>query len=144
MSDNKKISKTIEQARNRKTNRPTYIIKMNERFVKWTGIEDEDSLDALDYLSGDLFFEMRKLTSILCDANEKTEKELVKKIRTDIQDKEKAEELVSEVRAEMSANKIIIKDRIDASWRDIVDKQKTGIDKLSIVIIRYKEFKNDK
>lgn len=129
-------SSVIEQAPHRVKNRPTYIVNMKARWVQWTDIDDEEVTEAIDYLSGDLFFEMRKLTAVLCASNEKAVEEICNRLDDILPDelKEKARQIVE---TKLNANKLDIKDKLDASWRDIIDKQKVGLDKISIVVNRH-------
>ena len=90
---------------------PSYMKVYKEKFEKWTGIEDADADEALNDFSGDLYLEMRKLTSKLC---------------TECEQRELPEEF-----------KQFSKDLIDETWRNIIDHQKIGLDKLCIVIKRY-------
>lgn len=91
--------------------KPSYIKMMEEKFTKWTGIEDEDAHEAIDDFSGDLYLEMRKLTSKICTECEQS--------------------------GVSDDTKQIFKDMIDETWRNIIDHQKIGLDKLCIVIKRY-------
>ena len=91
-----------------KKQKPGYLISMEEKWVKWTGIEDPEVFEALNDFSGDLFLEMRKLTARVCEI---------------IESKEYPDEFKNQV-----------KDLIDETWRNIIDRQKIGLDKLCIVV----------
>jgi len=93
-----------------KKQKPSYLIAMEEKWVKWTGIDDVDAFEALNDFSGDLFLEMRKLTSKIC---------------TECEEKGVPEE-----------TKEKMKEMIDEAWRNIIDHQKIGLDKLCIVVKR--------
>ncbi len=122
--------------RNRKNSRPTYIKDMYSKWVKWTEIDDDEIAEGLDYMSGDLYFEMRKLTSRACQQNERALSEMAKKLDKYFNDREKLREVFEIINLEMEGLKKGTKGLIDASWRDIVDKQKVGLDKVCIVIVR--------
>jgi len=125
---------------NKKDGRPHYLFELEKRWVRWTDIQDPDILEALDYLSGDLFFEMRKLTSQSCLMNEETEKKLIRKLDSALGlqgDREKLREVGQIVFDCMRGEKENLKGLIDKSWRDIVDKQKVGIDKVCIVVTKH-------
>ena len=128
------------QSFNKKDGRPHYLFELEKRWVKWTDIQDPDVLEGLDYLSGDLFFEMRKLTSQVCLANEEAEKRLVRRLDSLLNlqgDRAKLREVGEIVLKTMAEEKASMKSLIDKSWRDIVDKQKVGIDKVCIVVTRH-------
>ena len=93
-----------------KKQKPSYLIAMEEKWVKWTGIEDADAFEALNDFSGDLFLEMRKLTSKICTECE------TKGVNDETKDQ--------------------FKEMIDETWRNIIDHQKIGLDKLCIVVKR--------
>ena len=93
-----------------KKTKPSYLIAMEDKWTKWTGIEDADAFEALNDFSGDLFLEMRKLTSKIC---------------TEIETRELPEDFKEKV-----------KEQIDEAWRNIIDHQKIGLDKLCIVVKR--------
>jgi len=101
-------AKKIETTKKQK---PGYLTFMEEKWVKWTGIEEPEVFEALNDLSGDLFLEMRKLTAKACEEIEKRE------YPDDF--------------------KNMIKDLIDETWRNIIDRQKIGLDKLCIVVKRH-------
>ena len=122
-----------------KGGRPHYLYELEKRWVRWTGINDPDVLESLDYLSGDLFFEMRKLTSQICIENEDNEKVLVRKLDEILHfkgDKELTRKIGEVIFSIMANEKKSIKKLIDTCWRDIVDKQKVGIDKICIVVTK--------
>lgn len=91
--------------------KPSYLKLMEEKFTKWTGIDDEDANEAINDFSGDLYLEMRKLTSRICTECEQNG------VPDEVKD--------------------VLKDMIDETWRDIIDHQKIGLDKLCIVIKRH-------
>lgn len=94
-----------------KQDKPSYLKALEDKWTKWTGIEEEDAYEALNDFSGDLFFELRKLTSKICTTCEEN----------GVDDKIKDE----------------MKDLIDETWRNIIDHQKIGLDKLCIVIKKH-------
>ena len=123
----------------KRNNRPHYLFELHKKWCKWTGIEDPDILESLDYLSGDLFFEMRKLTSQACILNEETEKRIIRKLTSELNlqgNKEKLRAVATIIFDSMKTEKDSIKELIDVSWRNIVDKQKVGIDKVCIVVAK--------
>jgi len=123
----------------KKDGRPHYLLELHKRWCRWTEIDDPDVLESLDYLSGNLFFEMRKLTSQSCILNEETEKRLIRKISAELgiqNDREKLRAVGTIIFDAMRSEKEALKGLIDKSWRDIVDKQKVGIDKICIVVTK--------
>lgn len=123
-----------------KSGRPHYLFDMQSRWERWTNIKDSDVLEGLDYLSGDLFFEMRKLTAQMCLTNEDTEKKVIRKIVEILklrEDEDKMKEVGRELLAIMGAEKQKIREMIDNSWKEIVDKQKIGVDKICFVVTRH-------
>jgi len=131
---------TLETQPISKAGRPHYVFEMCKRWERWTDIEDPDVLEGLDYLSGDLFFEMRKLTSQICIANEEAEKKLIRKLDALLGlqgDREKLRAVGEIVFDVIRGEKDTLKGLVDKSWRDIVDKQKVGIDKVCIVVTRH-------
>jgi len=124
----------------RKDGRPQYLLELEGRWIKWTDIDDPDILEALDYLSGDLFFEMRKLTSQSCLTNEESERRLIRKLTGVLgiqNDRDKLRDIGQAIIGIMNEEKCNLKMLIDKSWRDIVDKQKVGIDKVCIVVTKH-------
>jgi hypothetical protein len=100
---------------------PSYLKGMEDKFKRWTTIDDPELPEALKDLSGDLWGEIRKFEAQVCREIEKRNYD------------EDFKELV--------------KTKIRDMWRDIVEHQKVGIDKLGIVIRTHLEEaskKNDK
>lgn len=102
------------------------------RFTKWTGLKDPDILEALKDLTGDTYFEMRKLISLS-----------LTKVETMVEQGEycgflNGKELTEEQRESIKELKEDLKEylrlTIEATWRSILNKQKIGVDKLSISI----------
>jgi len=91
--------------------KPSYQLAMEEKWLKWTGIKDDEVFEALNDFSGDLFLEMRKLTAKICTECE-------------------SQKLPDEF-------KEMAKEMIDEAWKNIIDHQKIGLDKLCIVIKSY-------
>ncbi len=135
------IKEPLESQPVRKDGRPHYLLELHKRWCRWTEIDDPDVLESLDYLSGDLFFEMRKLTSQICILNEETEKKILRKLVDNLHipsgDKEKLRAVGEVIFEQMGKEKEALKELIDKSWRDIVDKQKVGIDKVCIVVTKH-------
>lgn len=88
--------------------KPSYLIELENKWVRWTGIEDKEALEGIKDLSGDLWGELRKLEAQLCKEIEN------RGLPEDFKDFTKA--------------------RIRDTWRDIIGHQKIGLDKLCIVI----------
>ncbi len=91
-----------------RTGKPAFLLTLERKWITWTGIKDEAAFEAINDLSGDLFLNLRKLTSQLCGECEN------RKLPEDFKE--------------------MIKTRIDETWRDIIEKQKVGLDKLSILV----------
>jgi len=108
---------------------------ISNRFKKWTGVYDKEITESLSNISGDTYYEMRRLISILLTEVEKKiesgeykgfldQKELTKEQKKDI--KNVNEDLKSALRV-----------AVENTWRSICNKQKIGIDKLGIAIKPY-------
>ena len=99
--------------------KPAFLLTLENKWVTWTGIKDESAFEAINDLSGDLFLNLRKLTAQLCSECE------TRKLPEDFKE--------------------LLKTRIDEIWRDIIEKQKVGLDKLAILVRSYidKEDKKD-
>jgi len=102
-----------------KKERPDFVKKLEEKWVKWTGVESDTIGEALVDLSGNLYHELRKLESILLTEVER------RGIPDDFKD------FVKEARTE--------------AWKGILSKQKVGMDKMCIIVRQYvEENRNDK
>ena len=91
--------------------KPSYLLELEAKWKRWTGIEDPEVAEALKDLSGDLWGELRKLEAQLCK---------------EIENRELPEDF-----------KEFTKARIRDTWRDIIGHQKIGLDKLCIVVRRH-------
>ena len=98
--------------------KPSYLIELENKWVRWTGIEDKEAFEAIKDLSGDLYSEIRKLEAQLCK---------------EIENRNLPEDF-----------KEFTKARIRDTWRDIIGHQKIGLDKLCIVIRTHIPNKKDK
>ena len=106
-----------------------------QRFMKWTGISDPDISESLKDLTGDTYFEMRKLIS-----------QLLTEIETSVttgqycgylNGKELTEDEKSCIKEVKEDMKEFVRISIEATWRSILNKQKIGIDKLSLSLKPY-------
>lgn len=115
--------------------------EIRSRFKKWTGISDVDVDDALKDLSGDTYFEMRKLISQELSAIETL---IASGKYCGYKDGEK---LNDEDRKNINAVKEDLKEycriMIETTWRSILNKQKVGIDKLGLAIRPYLKHAED-
>jgi len=91
--------------------KPSYLLELEAKWKRWTGIEDAEAYEALKDLSGDLWGELRKLEAQLCK---------------EIEDRELSEDF-----------KAFVKTKIRDTWRDIIGHQKIGLDKLCIVVRKH-------
>lgn len=91
--------------------KPSYLLELENKWERWTGINDKEAFEALKDLSGDLWSELRKLEAQLCK---------------EIENRDLPEDF-----------KEFTKARIRDSWRDIISHQKIGLDKLCIVVTKY-------
>jgi hypothetical protein len=91
--------------------KPEYLIELENKWKRWTGIDDKEVSEALKDLSGDLWSELRKLEALTCKEIEN------RKLPDDFKE--------------------FLKARIREAWRDIIDHQKVGLDKLCIVVRKY-------
>ncbi len=98
--------------------KPSYLIELENKWVRWTGIDDKEAQEALKDLSGDLWSELRKLEAQLCK---------------EIENRQMPEDF-----------KEFTKARIRDTWRDIIGHQKIGLDKLCIVVRKYLPEKESK
>ena len=103
--------KVTNNPRGQLTRKPSYLLELEAKWKKWTGIDDADAFEALKDLSGDLWGELRKLEAQLCK---------------EIENRELPEDF-----------KEFTKARIRDTWRDIIGHQKIGLDKLCIVVRKY-------
>lgn len=87
---------------------PSYLVEMVETFHRWTRIKDQEVEEAIRDLSGNLFLELRKLQAV---------------IFREIENRQFADDF-----------KEFVKARINETWRDIINHQKIGINKLGIII----------
>jgi len=93
------------------TQKPSYLLELEHKWKKWTGIDDAQAFEALKDLSGDLWSELRKLEALMCKEIENRE------LGNDFKEYTKA--------------------RIRDAWRDIITHQKIGLDKLCIVVTKH-------
>lgn len=91
--------------------KPSYLIELEEKWKRWTKIDDKEAYEALKDFSGDLWGELRKLES---------------QLYTEIENRQLPEDFKEFVRSHVSR-----------TWRDIIEHQKIGLDKLCIVIRKY-------
>jgi len=91
--------------------KPQYLIDLEEKWKRWTEIDDKEAYEALKDFSGDLWSELRKLESQLYTEMEN------RKIPEDFKE--------------------FAKTKISSTWRDIIEHQKIGLDKLCIVIRKH-------
>ena len=91
--------------------KPTYLTDMEDKWLRWTKIDDKEAYEALKDFSGDLWGELRKLEA---------------QLYTEIENRNLPEDFKEFVRSHVSR-----------SWRDIIEHQKIGLDKLCIVIRKY-------
>ena len=88
--------------------KPSYLLELEAKWQRWTGINDPEAFEALKDLSGDLWGELRKMEAQLCK---------------EIENRELPEDF-----------KEFAKAKLRDTWRDIIGHQKIGLDKLCIVI----------
>ena len=97
--------------------KPTYLIELIEKFKIWSEIDDPEIDEAIKYLSSDLYTEIRKCESRVYTYIDNWPA---------LENKENTEEI-----------KDFIKAQVREMWRDMVEKQKIGIDKLGILVRRH-------
>ncbi len=107
--------------------------EVRDRFCKWLGIERSEEIDeALEDLTGDTYFEMRKLISQLLTEVEHLIRDgqycgyLNGKELTDEQ-----KESIKNVKEDL---KEYVRETVEHTWRTMLKKQKMGIDKLSLAL----------
>lgn len=109
--------------------------EITHRFRKWLDVEDSEIDEALVDLTGDTYFEMRKLISqcLLEIENLIIEgKYCGYENRKELTTEQK--ERIKEVKEDL---KEFLRTTIESTWRAILNKQKIGIDKLSISLKPY-------
>jgi hypothetical protein len=109
--------------------------EIKQRFKKWTGIDDEIVEESLKELTGDTYFEMRKLISQSLSIVENFV--LTDKYCGYIDGKELTEDQRKNIKEVPEELKTQLRILIEASWRSILNKQKIGIDKLSLSLRPY-------
>jgi hypothetical protein len=112
--------------------------EISHRFSKWTGIKrDEDIDEALLDLTGDTYLEMRKLISMSLAHVES----LIMNSDGSYTGFNHGKELTAEQKKGIKQGRDDLKEflrlTIEATWRAILNKQKVGIDKLSIALKSY-------
>ena len=103
--------KVTTQTQGQLIKKPSYLLELEGKWKRWTGIDDKEAFEALKDLSGDLWGELRKLEAQLCK---------------EIENRELPEDF-----------KEFAKARIRDTWRDIIGHQKIGLDKLCIVVRKH-------
>ncbi len=91
--------------------KPSYLLELEAKWQRWTGIDDPEAFEALKDLSGDLWGELRKMEAQLCN---------------EIENRGLSDDF-----------KEFVKAKIRDTWRDIIGHQKIGLDKLCIVVRKY-------
>ncbi len=105
------------------------------RFAKWTGIMDDRIEDALVDLSGDTYFEMRKLIKVILT---ETERMIVGGKYAGFQNgKELTEEQKQSINVTKEDFKDFLRTNIEQTWKTILNKQKVGVDKLGLALSDY-------
>jgi len=110
------------------------------RFCKWLNIKRNKEIDeAIEELTGDTYFEIRKL---ICQLLTEVER-LVTFDKYDgyLDGKELTEEQKESIKEVKEDLKEFIRESVEYTWRTMLKKQKMGIDKLSISLKPY--MKND-
>ena len=106
--------------------------EVEKRFRKYTGMKGPEAEDALRHLTGDTYFEMRMLVSramTLIEENIRSGKypgykEGVKLTEDDKLDLFRVEEDL----------KVALKELIEESWRNMLNKQIVGVERLGIAL----------
>lgn len=106
---------TVKTERNKK---PEYLSSMEQKMSQWTGMEGEDVGEALNDLSGNLQQVIGKMQH---------------QVMTFI---ENDDSLTTEQQTNV---KEYLRGKVNEMWRDIINHQSVGVDKLCIVIRRHIE-----
>jgi len=110
--------------------------EVSDRFCKWLGLSKNADIDeALEDLTGDTYFEMRKLISQLLTEIETMV--TMGKYVGHLNGKELTEEEKSCIKEVKEDFKEFTRTAVEATWRSILNKQKIGIDKLSLSLKPY-------
>jgi hypothetical protein len=115
-----------------------YLEALEQSFERWVGTLTPEMKDALRDMSGDTYFEMRKLVSLVLSEVENEIKTgryagfkdgvaLTQAQKTDILNVE--EDL-----------KVFLRKTIEASWRSVLTKQRTGMDSLFQALSRQRGY----
>ncbi len=118
------------------TNKFPFKEEICKRFCKWLNIKDGKEIDdALENLTGDTYFEMRKLISVLLAEIEiRIEQGLYPGYLNGKPLTTEQKKNIIEVREDL---KEFIKFAVEYSWREILKKQKIGMDSLTIALKPY-------
>jgi len=101
------------------------------RFCKWLDIKNTKEIEeALEGLTGDTYFEMRKMISRLLTEVESMI--LSGKYSGYRNGKELTDEEKQGIKEMREDHKEFLRLTVEETWRDILNKQKVGIDKLSL------------
>ena len=107
-----------------------------KRFCKWIDIKQNKEIDeALVDLTGDTYFEMRKLISQLLTNIE--ELIVTEKYCGYVDGKKLTEEQKQSIKEVREDLKEFTRMSVEATWRSMLNKQKIGIDKLSLSLRPY-------
>jgi hypothetical protein len=101
------------------------------RFCKWLDIKNTHEIEeAIEGLTGDTYFEMRKLISRLLTEVENMVSS--GKYSGYLNGKELTDEEKQGIKDMREDHKEFLRLTVEETWRDILNKQKVGIDKLSL------------
>lgn len=105
------------------------------RFKRWTNISDEEIDEALVDITGDTYYEMRKLVSkMLAEIERMIQEGLYPGHRGR---KPLTEDEKKNLKTVKEDFKTFSKESIEGSWSAMLNKQKIGIDKLALGIKPY-------
>ena len=109
-----------------------FVKEVTQRFQHWTGVSSPDIEDAISDLTGDTYYEMRKLTSILLSHVE----DLIRrgKYKGYLDGSELNSEQREEVEKVREDLKEEVRSQINLAWKAVLNKQKVGVDKLAIAL----------
>jgi hypothetical protein len=113
----------IKEKQGRVGKLPSYLVEMVEKYELWTGIEGSMVEEALNDLSGGLWTEIRKFEAQAYNFLESLPQLDGNLSNSDIK-------LNEHIKSFMKA-------RVAEMWRDIIEHQKVGVDKLCIVTRKY-------
>lgn len=125
----------IKQSSSSANKSPSYLAELVQKFEMWTEIKDPMIEEAMKDLSGDLWAEIRKFEAQIyafIEGIESLENEIEVSLQLPGSNEVKKANVVM-----AKYLKDYVRERVREMWRDIIEHQKVGVDKFSIVIRKH-------